>query len=221
MLRVRGLCKDFLLYRGLRGYLRPERRRVLRELDLQVSPGQIVGIEGANGSGKTTLLKVIAGLLSQSAGTVEVTGGPGVAGITVADARSFYWRLTCRANLEFFGALTGLAPSQLGPRIEEVCERIGVSSQLDDPFMTLSSGQMQRMAIVRTLLAAPRLWLLDEATRSLDEAGRQAVAGELTRLCRDGGSAIWISHDRNVAGICCDRVYTLQDGRLVRVEGAA
>ncbi len=221
MLRVKGLCKDFLLYRGLRGYLRPERRTVLRDLELQVSPGQIVGIEGANGSGKTTLLKVIAGLLSQTSGTVQVTGGTGGAGITVADARSFYWRLTCRANLEFFGALTGLTRVQLAPRIEEVSERIGIHGQLDDPFMTLSSGQMQRMAIVRTLLAAPRLWLLDEATRSLDDAGRQAVAAELGRLCHDGGSAIWISHDRSAAGIGCDQIYLLREGRLMLQEGEA
>ncbi len=218
MLRVDGLRKDFLLYRGWRGFLRPERRTVLRELDLFVEPGQVVSIAGANGSGKTTLLKVIAGLLAESAGSVQVTGGPGVVGITVADSRSFYWRLTCRTNLEFFGALTGRSPAMLSSQIEEFSERLGIRGQLDDPFLTLSSGQMQRLAIVRTLLSKPRLWLLDEATRSLDEAGCNAVAGEVERLRSSGGAAIWISHDRTIPGVRCASSYILQEGRLVLRE---
>ena len=220
MLQIEGLRKEFLLYRGLRGFLRPERRTVLHELDLRVEPGQIVGIEGANGSGKTTLLKVIAGLLAPTSGTVQLEGGPGAAGITVADSRSFYWRLSCRANLEFFGALARLQPAPLRRRIEEVSERIGIRGQLDDPFMTLSSGQMQRLAIVRTLIAAPRLWLLDEATRSLDEAGRNAVGEELSRLRQMGGSALWISHDRSATAPLCSPVYTLDNGRLTQQAGA-
>jgi ABC-type multidrug transport system ATPase subunit len=219
MLKVRGLRKDFLLYRGLSGYFWPERRTILRDLDLRLEPGQVAAIEGSNGSGKTTLLKLIAGLLAPTAGTVEVAASPGSVGITVADSRSFYWRLTCRQNLAFFGALCQLEPAHLRKRMEAISERLGIGSQLDDPFMTLSSGQMQRLTIVRTLLAEPQLWLLDEVTRSLDEAGRNAVADELKLLRARGGSALWVGHDRRDSDLLCDVVYRLGDGRLVPLGG--
>jgi ABC-2 type transport system ATP-binding protein len=219
MLKVTGLRKDFLLYRGLSGYFRPERRTILRDLELQLEPGQVAAIEGSNGSGKTTLLKIIAGLLAPTAGTVEVGVSPGGVGITVADSRSFYWRLTCRQNLEFFGALHKLQPAPLRKRIDEVGERFGIGHQLDDPFMTLSSGQMQRLTIVRTLLAEPKLWLLDEVTRSLDEAGRSAVADELKLLRARGGCALWVGHDRRDSDLLCDVGYRLGEGRLLPREG--
>ncbi len=221
MLRVTGLRKDFLLYRGLSGYFRPERRTVLQDLDLRLEPGQVAAIEGANGSGKTTLLKIIAGLLSPSDGKVVIEAGPGSVGITVADSRSFYWRLTCRQNLSFFGALHDLNPSLIRERVGDLGERFGIGGQLDDPFMTLSSGQMQRLTIIRTLLAEPKLWLLDEVTRSLDDGGRKAVAEEIKLLRARGGCAIWVGHDRHASRSLCDVSYQLMDGRLAPQEEEA
>ncbi len=217
MLRIQALRKDFLLRRGLREMVIPSRRRVLDGVDLQLGPGEIVALFGANGSGKTTLLKVIAGLLAPSGGTIEGAGQPGTVGITSADSRSFYWRLTCRANLKFFGALQRIPQGELSRRIEDVSSRLGIGRQLDDPFMTLSSGQMQRLALVRTLIAEPRIWLLDEATRSLDESGREVVQRELLALQRRGGAALWACHDEAQTGAVCNRSVSLVHGRLQEV----
>jgi ABC-type multidrug transport system ATPase subunit len=217
MLRIQALQKDFLHRRGLRELVRPCRRRVLAGVDLHLSSGEIVALFGANGSGKTTLLKIIAGLLAPTGGTIAGAGEAGRVGITTADSRSFYWRLSCRANLQFFGALQRVPPGELPRRIDDVAQRMGIGDRLDDPFMTLSSGQMQRLALVRTLIGEPHIWLLDEATRSLDESGRALVRHELGRLQDRGGVALWASHDEAQTAAVCTRSVRLVQGRLLEV----
>lgn len=214
MLQIHALRKDFLIRgRGL-GWLKSRRKCVLSGLELAVSPGEIVALGGDNGTGKTTLLKIAAGLLLPTSGTVRTKG---TVGLTFADSRSFYWRLSCRENLQFFGALQRVSRETLDARIDGLALRFGLGARLDDPFMTLSSGLMQRLAIVRTLLADPDVWLLDEATRSVDRAGRRAVAQTLEDLVSRGGCAVVVSHDDPSQDTPIHRHLVLAEGQLREV----
>jgi ABC-2 type transport system ATP-binding protein len=222
LVEIEGLHKRFRVVKGFWGFFHPAWRTVLAGIDLRLCAGEVVGLGGANGSGKTTLLKTVAGLLAPTQGGVRLAPAGGrraVVGMTVADSRSFYWRLTGRQNLVFFAALWGLHGGQAAARIEEVAGRLGLAERLDEPVQALSSGLMQRLAIARTLLAAPDVWLLDEATRELDRAGREAVYGALEALRARGGAALFVSHDGPELERVSDRVVTLRAGRIEGGDG--
>jgi ABC-2 type transport system ATP-binding protein len=209
--------------------LRPVRRQppvcALRELDLTIHRGEILGLLGTNGAGKTTLLKILATLILPTAGRVtvegydvarEADGVKAMIGLVTGHERSFYWRLTGRQNLEFFAAFQGLSPPEARVRIEQLREQLGLEA-LDRHFGLYSTGMRHRLAIARALLRQPRILLLDEPTRSLDPF----AAGLVRRLIRDtlvtqmGCTVVLATHDLQEAEELCDRIAVLHEGRLV------
>lgn len=156
-------------------------------------------IHGPNGSGKTTVLKLMAGLLVPESGTVRVfdrdpVGDHGYTaartGLALSGERSFYWRLTAVQNLEYFGALAGLAGKALGRRIGEVLSITGMTGVSRAPVESLSAGFRQRLSIARALLARPALLLLDEPMRSLDEEARSMLTDEVRAMCARGCAVV-------------------------------
>lgn len=199
--------------------------RALRELSLTVRRGEILGLLGTNGAGKTTLLKILATLILPTAGCVTVDGHDvtreadrvkAMIGWATGDERSFYWRLSGRQNLEFFGAFQGLAPRAVRERIAQLSEQLGLEG-LDRRFGGYSAGMRHRLAIARALLRQPRILLLDEPTRSLDPL----MADALRRLILDtlvaqmGCTVILATHNLQEAEELCDRIAVLHEGWLV------
>jgi ABC-2 type transport system ATP-binding protein len=162
---------------------------VLANVSFAVDRGEIVVVLGENGAGKTTLLKIVAGLARPDAGEVRVLGCDGSAPSAalrrrVAYAggeRGFYFRLTVRENLSFFGALDGLRARERNARILEVARTVDIESALDRRFADLSSGLRQRLAVASALIADPEILLLDEPTRALDPPH----ASDLRRFIRE------------------------------------
>jgi ABC-2 type transport system ATP-binding protein len=197
----------------------------LRDLDLTIRRGEILGLLGTNGAGKTTLLKILATLILPTAGHVTVDGRDltrepdrvrAMIGLASGDERSFYWRLTGRQNLEFFAAFQGLRPYEARDRIEELRVQIGLEA-LDRRFGGYSTGMRHRLAIARALLRQPQILLLDEPTRSLDPL----VAGALRRLIRDtlaaqiGCTVVLATHNLAEAEELCDLIAVLHEGWLI------
>ncbi len=227
--RIAGLTKTFTPRRSLRELVQPwrPRRRVeaLRGVDLEVRAGELVTLLGPNGAGKTTLMKIIATLVTPSAGDLSVLGVDARVharevrarvGYVLADERSFFWRLSCRENLRFFAALDGIHGKPARRRVEEVAALVGLTEHLTRDFADLSTGQRQRMAIARGLLADPPVLLFDEATRSLDP-GRAARIRRIIRelLVEKGNKAvIFATHDLDEARALADRVVLMAEGRV-------
>jgi ABC-type multidrug transport system ATPase subunit len=176
LLRVEGLSREF------RGH------KVLAALDLGLEAGGRLAVTGANGSGKTTLLRCIAGSLTPTSGAVTVgrhaagtLEARALTGVSLAQERSFYLRLTGRANLRFFSRLRTpsrrAADSQVDALEEELVLREIAAERCD----RCSTGMMQQLAFARALLGDPHLLLLDEPTRSLDEAATARLWAALDR----------------------------------------
>ena len=152
-------------------------QEVLRLVDWTLVKGSKTLLKGANGSGKTTLFKILTTLIRPTSGSIEIDGrsiwsDPIRARHSFSylspDERSFYWRLSARRNLLFFGTLQRLSEKESPKRFEPLAEKLGILDVLTRPFQEFSSGMRQKLALVRALMLDRPLYLLDEPERHLD-----------------------------------------------------
>ena len=152
------------------------------DVSLTRAGGEVVLLLGQNGAGKSTLLRMIAGLIEPSRGEIRIGGRVqrGRSGALLcdigwcsSDERSFYPRLSGRENLRLFAALHGLDRGTADARIDVMS--FGLARVLERPFQTCSTGERQKLNLLRALLHEPRLLLLDEPARSLDAATRRGA----------------------------------------------
>ena len=222
----RGRLSDRLFFRS-----RQTDHPVLRGIDLELAQGEFVGLLGLNGAGKTTILKTVATVLTADSGTVRVLGydadkeGRHVRdrlGYVLADERSFYWRLSARANLEFFASLDNLHGSAARARIDYLLARMDLLKDADQPVQSYSTGMKQRLAIVRGLMKRPRVLLMDEPTRSIDSV-HSAEVWLLVRqeLEENHGCLLMVTHQIQEALSVCNRIAILSDGQIVLDTTAA
>jgi ABC-2 type transport system ATP-binding protein len=195
------------------------RLTVLDGLSLAVEPGERVALFGPNGSGKSTLLRCVLGTVTPTSGTVTVGGhragafaARSLIGVSLAQERSFYLRLSGRENLILFARLRGLSRRAAASRVEELVRELELTEIVGKRADRCSTGQLQQLAFARALLGEPPVLLLDEPTRSLDQEARGRVWGALDR--RREHAVLLASHlDEDVES--CDRVF-----RLGTVPGA-
>jgi ABC-type branched-subunit amino acid transport system ATPase component len=201
---------------------------VIRDITVQVEPGQVVSLVGANGSGKSTLLKSMVGVVRVTAGTVtvgdaDVTNRPpeavartGVGYVPQVD--DVFAPLTVRENLEMGGYL--LRPRQVKSRIEHVVTVFPrLASMLTRPAGKLSGGERKMLAMGRVLMLEPSVFLLDEPTANLAPAIARSLLEEHVRNLAQGGASVLIVEQRARAVLAIsDRTYVLAGGE-VRMEG--
>jgi len=198
---------------------------VLNALSLAVARGERVSLVGPNGSGKSTLLRCVLGTVTPTAGTVTVDGhraGTFAArssiGVSLAQERSFYLRLSGRENLILFARLRGLSRRAASVRVAEVTAELELSEVAARRADRCSTGQLQQLAFARALLGEPPVLLLDEPTRSLDHDARRRLWAALDR--RRASAVLFASHlDEDVAA--CDRVFRLGTAPRSPAEAAA
>jgi ABC-2 type transport system ATP-binding protein len=204
-----------------------QRRSVVavRDLDLEVAPGQIYGLLGPNGSGKSTTLKIILGLVTPTRGRAQIFGRDSD---EVASRESvgflpenpyFYKFLTGGETLQFYGKLCGLRGSALKRRVEEMLALVGLTSARDRRLAGYSKGMLQRIGLAQALIQEPALLVLDEPTAGVDPAGARDIRDLILGLKSRGITVLLSSHLLSQVQEVCDRVGILANGRLVR-EGA-
>jgi ABC-2 type transport system ATP-binding protein len=211
-------------YRG-----RPPRAVALHDITLDVKRGELFGLLGPNGAGKTTLMKLIATLAYPDRGNIFLNGhdvvkhprlAKSMIGLCSSEDRSFYFRLTARQNLEFFGALAGLHGRLLQRRINDVIELLDLGFAVDRRFGNFSSGMRQRLTVARALLSDPPILLLDEPTRAIDPVH----ADDLRRLIREEladrqhKTVLLATNLLDEAWNLCDRVAVFSGGTIVALD---
>src|SRR5271156_1248406 len=201
----------------------------VKGVSLEVKAGEAVALLGANGAGKSTLLRILATLLLPSRGTVMVGGFDAARepaavrrqlGYHAGSDQGFYPRLTGRENLRFFGRLNHLSDTFLRSRIRELAKHFELENWLEKQVRTLSSGTIQRLSLVRTLLHEPKVLLLDEPTRSLDALAatdfRRYLKSEV--LGRQGTALLFASHTLPEIEFLADRVAILKEVELIAID---
>ena len=203
-------------------------RALLDRVNLQVRPGEVVGLLGPNGSGKSTLLRILARLAEPTGGAVTLDGAPMAGldrritartlGYLPQSARS-EWPISARETV-MLGRTPFLSPLS---RISEA-DREAVAAALavtdtthlaDRSVTTLSGGERMRVMLARVLAGEPSLLLLDEPVTGLDPRHQLEAMILLDRLARVGRGTLVVLHDLTLAARFCHRVYVLHEGRVV------
>lgn len=205
----------------------PGEHEALRDVTLELEPGEVVALLGPSGGGKSTLLRALAGLVphfhgGRFAGRVEVGGldtrrvRPADLAGTVAtlfqdpEDQAVFTRVA--AEVQFGLENLGTPPPEIVPRAEEALAAVGALHLAERPVAELSGGELQRVCLASTLALRPRLLLLDEPTSQLDPEGAVAAI----ELARDSGAAVVVSEQRPERVLeAADRVLFLAGGRLV------
>jgi putative ABC transport system ATP-binding protein len=199
---------------------------ILREIDLAVTPGEVIAVVGASGSGKSTLLALLAGLDTPSAGSVTIEGADlfsldedrraelrGRSVGFVFQSFQLLPSLTALENVMLPMELSGREDAEAMAR--EMLERVGLGERLQHYPKHLSGGEQQRVALARAFVVRPKLLFADEPTGSLDADSGAAVIDLLFQMNREFGTTlILVTHDEQLASRC-QRVVRLAAGRIV------
>ena len=198
---VRGLCKRY------------GDRTVVDQLDLDVAPGEIVGLIGANGAGKTTTVECLQGLRRPDAGRLRVLGlDPVTQGDRLRTLIGSQLQQSALPDRLRVGEAVRLFS---GRDAEDLLQQFGLAQRRRSSFASLSGGERQRLFLVLALVNRPRLVILDELTQGLDPAARRDVWDAVDRLRQDGTAVLLVTHELDEAEALCDRVLALRAGRVL------
>ncbi|MDZ7888820.1 MAG: putative 2-aminoethylphosphonate ABC transporter ATP-binding protein [Pseudomonas sp.] len=199
--------------------------QVLRDIHLDIQPGELLCFLGPSGCGKTTLLRIIAGLEAQSSGRL-LQGERDISllpprqrdfGI-VFQSYALFPNLSVHANIAFGLRSQRLAKAAINQRVSELLELIGLSEHANKYPAQLSGGQQQRVALARALAPAPGLLLLDEPLSALDARVRGHLRKEIRRLQQQlGVTTILVTHDQEEALTMADRVVVMNHGVIEQI----
>jgi putative ABC transport system ATP-binding protein len=199
----------------------------LKGIDLNVKKGELVAIVGPSGSGKSTLMNLIGCLDTATSGVYEL-GGENVAGVTrdqLAEIRNrrvgFVFQnfnllphITAQENVEMPMLFGGKSPKDRRERAKALLDRVGLGDRVDHKPTELSGGQMQRVAIARSLSMDPDIILADEPTGNLDTSSGTDIMSIFTELWKQGRTLVIITHDPALARRA-SRVVEVRDGKIV------
>ncbi len=205
---------------------RKKRVEAVRQLSLEVGPGQVFGFLGPNGAGKSTTIRMMMDLMRPSAGDILLYGRPvhnnpplmRRVGALVEGA-AFYNFLTGRKNLEILARTRACYDAA---RIQTLLAQVGMAERADRKVQGYSTGMKQRLGLAAALLSDPDLVILDEPTNGLDPAGIQDVRLFIRDLVEKQGKTVFLSsHLLSEVEQVCDEVGIINNGRLVQTGKVA
>lgn len=197
--------------------------KAVKEVNIEIEKGEIIGLLGPNGAGKSTTISMISTLIKPDSGTITFKGEnilsnpkviQKVLGI-VPQEIALYPTLTGYENFKFWGSAYGLKKSELKNRIEEVSEIIGIKDRLKDKVEKYSGGMKRRLNIGVALLHNPEILIMDEPTVGIDPQSRNHILETIKELNRNGMTIIYTSHYMEEVEFLCNRIYIMDEGIVI------
>ena len=194
------------------------------DLSFCAEPGVITGLIGGNGSGKSTTMRMIATLLKQDSGTIEINGIDTIKdpvgarkqiGILLGGDVSLYDRLTARENIMYFASLQNVTPPDAEVRLNELSKLLGMEDFLDRRVAGFSRGMRQKVAFARSIIHDPDILLLDEPSTGLDINSIKDVQ-DFILFCKERKKTILLStHNAHEMETLCDNIVFIEEGRII------
>ena len=196
---------------------------MLKNINLNVQQGQIVGLIGPSGSGKSTIIKIALGMEVADKGTAEIFEAkmPNRKLLSkigyMAQTDALYMTLTGFENLKFYAKMKGIKSSELQLQIDHVAEVVDLKDALNKRVEGYSGGMMRRLSLGIALLGNPKLLILDEPTVGIDPALRRKIWRELKRIKNNGQSILITTHVMDEAEQV-DEVALILDGNVIALD---
>lgn len=228
VIHVRGLSKSYRVgererYVALRDVLtrafsfRRGRKKpvdilwAVRDVDLDVSQGEVVGLIGRNGAGKTTFLKLLSRITRPTEGFAEVRGR---VGSLLEVGTGFHPELTGNENIYLSGAILGMTRREINAKREAIVDFAGVERFLDTPLKHYSSGMQMRLAFAVAAHLEPEILLVDEVLAVGDLEFQKKCLGKMAEVSRSGRTIIFVSHQMGQIRRLCERVIWFDVGKI-------
>jgi ABC-2 type transport system ATP-binding protein len=192
----------------------------VRDLSLEVHPGEVFGFVGSNGAGKTTTMRIVLGVLLPDGGEV-LWGGSPIGFETrrrigyMPEERGLYPKMRIGEQLSYLGQLHGLDAGAASRSVNLWLERFGLTSRARDELLKLSHGNQQRVQLAAALVFDPLLLILDEPFAGLDPEAVDSMSAVLHERAAAGTPVVFSSHQLELVERICDRVAIIQHGHLV------
>jgi lipopolysaccharide transport system ATP-binding protein len=234
-IKVEGLGKSYRIGRAVQHYhtLRenltdlltaPFRRRArgtggrseefwaLRDLDIEIRPGEVVGIIGRNGAGKSTLLKVLSRITKPTTGQVRLRGR---VGSLLEVGTGFHPELTGRENISLNGSILGMSRREIARKFDEIVTFAEVERFLDTPVKRYSSGMYVRLAFAVAAHLEPEILVVDEVLAVGDARFQKKCLNKLQDVGQGGRTVLFVSHNMAAVTRLCSRTILLDAGRII------
>jgi ABC-type polysaccharide/polyol phosphate transport system ATPase subunit len=209
-----GTLRDAIAARVRRANAPVVRKRdlwALRDIDLSVNAGDVLGVIGRNGAGKTTLLKVLARIIEPTTGVSRTRGAVGA---LLDVGTGFHPELTGRENVFFNGVILGMTRREVAARLEQIVEFSGLGRLLNTPLKRYSSGMQLRLAFAVAAHLRPDIVLVDELLAVGDAEFQRKCLGKMDELSTEGRTVVFVSRDMSAIRRLCTRGVWLEEGRV-------
>ena len=184
----------------------------VKDVNLQVSEGEIVGIIGKNGAGKSTLLKILSRITPPTRGIARVTGR---LSSLLEVGTGFHGLLTGRENVYLNGTILGMSKAEIDRKFDEIVDFSGVEEFIDTPARFYSSGMMVRLAFSVAAYLEPEILIIDEVLAVGDIAFHQKSMERMKKISAAGRTILLVSHQMGIISGVCDRVLLMDGGEIL------
>lgn len=186
----------------------------LKDVNIEVQKGEVVGFIGSNGAGKSTLLKIVAGVMKPTKGSVERYGN--ICPMIELGA-GFDMDLTARENIYLNGAILGYSKEFIAEKFDEIVEFSELKDFLDVPVRNFSSGMVARLAFSVATIVDPEILIVDEILSVGDIAFQQKSENKMRSMIEGGTTVLFVSHSLAQIENLCDRVVWLENGTVKKI----
>jgi len=234
LVSAENLSKNFRIYRrgdGIKGYLKSfvkreyEEVHAVKDLNLEIEEGEMIGYIGSNGAGKSTTVKMLTGILEPSAGKIEVDGrnphkerkkNAMNIGVVFGQKTQLWWDLPVKESFKLLKEIYEVNDEDYEDRIDEFDEVLQLSDFWDQPVRKLSLGQKMRCELAAAFLHHPKIVYLDEPTIGLDVAVKERIRDFIKKMNREENITVMLTtHDIGDIEDLCERVVVLDGGKKI------
>ncbi|MEG0025704.1 MAG: ABC transporter ATP-binding protein [Bacilli bacterium] len=186
----------------------------LKNIDLEIKKGEVVGLIGTNGAGKSTLLKVVAGVMKPTEGKIAVFGAISP---MIELGAGFDMDLTARENIFLNAAVLGYSEQFVKDKFDEIVDFSELHDFIDVPVRNFSSGMVARLAFSIATIVNPEVLIVDEILGVGDIAFQKKSEDKMMEMIKGGTTVLYVSHSTESVKKLCDRVVWLEHGKIIEV----